>query len=353
MNQPNNIVFCQDIGHDLSAYISRHQYSKIAVLVDENTKLHCYSLVQSAIPEHILIEIKSGEEQKNLETCKHIWDELTSNSFDRKSLLINIGGGVIGDMGGFCAATYKRGIEFINIPTTLLAQVDASIGGKLGIDFQNFKNHIGVFQDPSKVFLNSIFFATLNPAELRSGFAEIIKHCLIRDKNKFDEIIQTPYKELDWFSLIRHSVDIKNKVVAEDPTEKGLRKILNFGHTVGHAIESYFLEKPGKKLLHGEAIAIGMICESYLSNKKLALVEPDLKLITDYIIRIYKSAAVPTDEIEEIAQLTKQDKKNEGNKINCSLLNNIGNCTYNIKIDQQDIKASIEYFNHCVTNYTK
>jgi 3-dehydroquinate synthase len=315
--------------------------------------LHCYPLLQSAFPGHVLIEIKSGEEQKNLESCKHIWNELTLNAFDRKSLFINIGGGVIGDMGGFCAATYKRGIEFINIPTTLLAQVDASIGGKLGIDFHNFKNHIGVFQNPLKVFLDPGFFSTLDPAELRSGFAEIIKHCLIRDKNKFSEIIQKPYKELEWFSLIRHSVDIKNKVVTEDPSEKGLRKILNFGHTVGHAIESFFLKNPGKKLLHGEAIAIGMICESFLSTKKLALNESDLELITDYILRIYNSVAIPTDEIDEIAGLTKQDKKNEGDKINCSLLNNIGNCTYNIEIDHQDIKTSIEYFNLCVSNYTK
>jgi 3-dehydroquinate synthase len=353
MTLPNSIVFCQDISIDLGTFFSGHKYSRIAVLVDENTKKHCYPLVQSVIPEHILIEIKSGEEQKNLNTCQYIWNELTDNAFDRKSLFVNIGGGVIGDMGGFCAATYKRGIDFINIPTTLLAQVDASIGGKLGIDFHNFKNHIGVFQDPLKVFLEKKFFLTLDPAELRSGYAEIIKHCLIQDHFKFDEIAQTPYQELDWFALSKHSVDIKNRVVAEDPTEKGLRKILNFGHTIGHAIESYYLDIEDKKLLHGEAIALGMICESYLSAKKLNLGESDLERITNYILSIYNLNAIEKEDIDGIIKLTKQDKKNEGDIIKSSLLNSIGDCTFNIEINHHEIEASINYFNDKTNNYTK
>ncbi len=271
MAQPSNIVFCRDIGNELKEFFDQNSFSKIGVIVDEHTRLHCYPLVQSAIPDHVLLEIKSGEEQKNLRTCEQIWNDLTENAFDRKSLVVNIGGGVIGDMGGFCAATYKRGIAFINIPTTLLAQVDASIGGKLGIDFHNFKNHIGVFQNPLKIFLDATFFPTLSPAELRSGYAEVIKHCLIRDSQKFEEIIQTPYGNLDLFALTKHSVDIKNKVVQEDPKEQGLRKILNFGHTIGHAIESFYLENGDRKLLHGEAIAVGMICEAFISTKKCTL----------------------------------------------------------------------------------
>jgi 3-dehydroquinate synthase len=353
MNLPNNIVFCQNISLDLRTFFAEHQCSKIAVLVDNNTKSLCYPLVQSAIPEHVLIEINSGEEQKNLNTCQQIWNELTVNAFDRKSLFVNIGGGVIGDMGGFCAATYKRGIDFINIPTTLLAQVDASIGGKLGIDFQNFKNHLGVFQNPLKVFLDSSFFSTLDAAELRSGYAEIIKHCLIQDEEKFNEIEQISYDKLDFSELTKHSVDLKNKVVLEDPTEKGLRKILNFGHTIGHAIESFYLDKPAKKLLHGEAVGIGMICESFLSTKKLELEELSLDRITDYLLKIYNCNPIPETDIEEIIQLTRQDKKNEGDKIKSSLLNHIGNCGFNIEIDHQDITASIEYFNHKSNHYTK
>lgn len=353
MTLPNNIVFCEDVGLELIRFFSGQQYSKIAVLVDNNTKQHCYPLVQAAIPEHILIEIESGEERKNLETCQDIWNGLTDNAFDRKSLFVNIGGGVIGDMGGFCAATYKRGIDFVNIPTTLLAQVDASIGGKLGIDFHNFKNQLGVFQNPLKVFLEKRFFLSLDPAELRSGYAEIIKHCLIRDHHKFDEITKTPYEELDWFELSKHSVDIKNKVVEEDPTEQGLRKILNFGHTIGHAIESYYLNIPEKKLLHGEAIALGMICESYLSVKKLNLKEVALERITDYMLSIYDPAPISVHDMDEIIGLTKQDKKNEGNKIKCSLLNSIGDCAFNIEIEYSEIEASIRYFNNKVRNYTK
>jgi 3-dehydroquinate synthase len=348
MSHPNNIIFTDDIATEIQAFFNSHSYSNIAVIVDENTLEYCYPKIDSAIPSHIVIDIKSGEEEKNLETCQQIWNELTKHAFDRKSLVINLGGGVIGDMGGFCAATYKRGIDFINIPTTLLAQVDASIGGKLGIDFQNYKNHIGVFQNPLKVMLDANFFDTLSDEELRSGYAEIIKHCLIRDANMFYEITKKPYEKLDLFTLTKHSVKIKDWVVEEDPTEKGLRKILNFGHTVGHAIESFYLESEEKKLLHGEAIAIGMICEAYLSVSKCDLTQQELDKIVSYIKRIYNPKKIKEGDIDEIVQLTKQDKKNEGHRINCSLLRNIGACTFDIQIDEDDIKASIVYFNELI-----
>jgi len=353
MNIPSNIIFSNEVSSNLELFFNDYSYTRVAILVDENTKKHCYPLISNAFPIHIIIEIESGEEQKNLNTCQQIWGVLTENAFDRKSLLVNLGGGVIGDMGGFCAATYKRGIDFINIPTTLLAQVDASIGGKLGIDFQNFKNHIGVFRNPLRVFLDGTFFKTLPEAELKSGFAEIIKHCLIRDKDKFEEIINIPYESLNFFELTKHSVQVKNDVVLEDPTEKGLRKILNFGHTIGHAIESFYLEKPGKKLLHGEAIAIGMICESFLSMQKKSVTEDDLDKISKYLLKVYRSPGIPESDIDEISALTRQDKKNEGNKINCSLLNSIGDCAYNVEINQKDIKTSISYFNEQVEAYTK
>ncbi len=350
MEIPSNIIFSKEVAADLKDFFTENKFSKVAVIVDNNTKIHCYPIVSDALPEHIVIEIPSGESHKNLGTCQQIWGALTDNAFDRKSLVVNLGGGVIGDMGGFCAATYKRGIDFINIPTTLLAQVDASIGGKLGIDFQNFKNHIGVFQNPMRVFLDAQFFQTLPKKELRSGYAEIIKHCLIRDAEKFDEIIQTDYQDIDLFTLAKHSVQVKNDVVLEDPTEKGLRKILNFGHTIGHAIESFYLDIPGKRLLHGEAIAVGMICEAFLSKEKLNISVEDLKKITDYILKIYQSKAIPESDIEDICELTRQDKKNEGDKINCSLLNKIGDCTFNIAISHHDIRSSIEYFNEQVEN---
>jgi len=352
-NHPNNICLTRSVGGELRKFFSVRRFTNIAVLVDEHTKKHCYPIVSKTLPPHTLIEIPSGESHKNLRTCEIIWDALTSQAFDRKSLLINLGGGVIGDMGGFCAATFKRGIEFINIPTTLLAQVDASIGGKLGIDFRGYKNHIGVFQNPLMVFLDTVFYGTLDPAELRSGFAEIIKHCLIRDAVKFQYLQNNSFEALDLFELVEHSVQIKHVVVIEDPTERGLRKILNFGHTIGHAIESFYLDKPGKRLLHGEAIAIGMICEAWLSRNKLSLTDAELDAITRYILKIYPPKGISEMDITGIIELTNQDKKNEGDIIQASLLQKIGDCTFNIPINHEEIENAIRYYNESIKTYTK
>ncbi len=250
------------ISQSLPAFLRANSYTKIQVIVDENTFKYCYPSIKPFLEKHNIIKIKSGESQKNLETCQKIWQAMTDNELDRHSIVINLGGGVIGDMGGFCASTYKRGIDFIQIPTTLLSQVDASVGGKLGIDFQGLKNHIGVFQIPNAVLIDADFLKTLSYNELRSGFAEVIKHCLIMDGKKWDEIRRKDFEEQELEDLIAHSVNIKQHIVEADPTEKGLRKILNFGHTLGHAIETYFLGKPKLHLLHGEAIAAGMICEA-------------------------------------------------------------------------------------------
>src|SRR6187551_3670199 len=263
---PDNILFSDQIAEDLIAFLKQKNYSKLAVLVDEHTLEHCYPKIQSSLGNHFVIEVASGEEQKNLNTCQTIWQALTDNALDRHACLLVLGGGVLGDMGGFCASTYKRGIDFILVPTTLLAQVDASIGGKLGIDFNHFKNHIGVFNQPALTILHSGFLKTLPEAELRSGFAEVIKHTLISDKAMWDEISRRALKDQDWKKLIGHSVEFKAKVTTEDPKEKGLRKILNAGHTVGHALESYLLAK-GRRVLHGEAIAVGLITEGYLAKK--------------------------------------------------------------------------------------
>ena len=350
---PSNICLTRNIAEELNKFFVESHFTKVAVLVDDNTKMYCYPIISKSIPAHKIIEIPSGENHKNLRTCEIIWDALTREAFDRKSLLINLGGGVIGDMGGFCAATYKRGIEFINIPTTLLAQVDASIGGKLGIDFHGFKNHIGVFQNPNMVFLDPIFFLTLGPEELRSGFAEIIKHCLIRDEAKFQYLVQSSFDSLDLYELTNHSAHIKNSVVLEDPTEKGVRKILNFGHTIGHAIESYYLNMPGRRLLHGQAIAIGMICEAWLSRKILLLTEGELNQITEYILKIYNPVSISENDINKLIGLTDQDKKNEGEIIQSSLLHKIGNCKFNIPVNHVDIKEAIRYFNKSIISYTK
>jgi len=324
--------------HFLSAY------THLTVVVDENTKQHCYPLVEKYLPPHSFIEIQSGEERKNLDTCTIIWDALTEQQFDRKSAVLNLGGGVIGDMGGFCAATYKRGIDFVQMPTTLLAQVDASVGGKLGIDFHGFKNHIGVFQIPKTVLVYPHFLRTLSERELRSGFAEVIKHSLIADKAHWEKIAQLPLTAQNWETIIPHSIQIKSDVVESDPTEKGLRKILNFGHTIGHAIETFALSWGENRLLHGEAIAIGMICEAYLSHKKLGLPELDLKQIEQYILQLYGKVKLDEKDFPSIFQNALQDKKNERNSIRCVLLPEIGKAQFDVKIGKEDITDGIRYY---------
>ena len=307
------------IGENSLSKLDISTYSKVAILVDENTKRDClFKLPQ--IENALIIEIKSGEEYKNISTCSFIWEQLTINNFDRNSLLINLGGGVIGDMGGFCAATYKRGLDFIHIPTTLLAMVDASVGGKLGIDFKGFKNQIGLFNNPKAVLISSEFLETLAESELKSGFAEVVKHALISDNSLWLKLKNTPFTDLDWEDIIDTSVQIKNKIVLADPFEKGERKKLNFGHTFGHAIESYYLEKR-TPISHGEAVFMGMILETKISD----LSETDKNEIKNYVLSNF---ALPyTPKKSSLHKFLINDKKNQNGKINFTLLNGIGNCS--------------------------
>ncbi len=326
----------------LAEFFSQREYSKVGVLVDENTLRECYPQIQHLLPSHHLFKVPSGEENKTLETCALIWQQLTDVAFDRHSLLIVLGGGVLGDMGGFCAATYKRGIAFVLMPTTLLSQVDASIGGKLGIDFHHFKNHIGVFQEPACTLVATDFLMSLPLRELRSGFAEIIKHCLIADKQMWETIRQKAFENQDWKTLIAHSIEIKYKVTEEDPKEKGLRKILNFGHTVGHALETYFLIS-GNKLFHGEAIAIGMITESFIGANKGLISTEELSQITAYLISIFGKVILPSD-FSEVLALVDQDKKNSGNKILIALPSSIGKAVWDVEITKAEIAESLSYY---------
>jgi 3-dehydroquinate synthase len=337
-------VQISSVSQSLPAFLDAHSYTKIQVIVDENTFKYCYPTIKPFLGKHNLVKIKSGEAEKTLDTCQKIWQAMTDNELDRHSLVINLGGGVIGDMGGFCASTYKRGIDFIQIPTTLLSQVDASVGGKLGIDFQGLKNHIGVFQIPNTVLIDDVFLKTLPYSELRSGFAEIVKHCLIMDGKKWDEIRRKDFEEQDFKDLIAHSVNIKQHVVEADPTEKGLRKILNFGHTLGHAIETYFLGKPKLHLLHGEAIAAGMICEAFLSFKRGMIDQKTLENIEEFIFSVYGKATITASDIEPIIALTAQDKKNKGKEVRFSLLEEAGKCGYDISVSKAEMKRALEYY---------
>lgn len=338
------VYILPDAAPALGAWLRDHPYSGVAVLTDENTKKHCYPLLKPVLPRHTLITIKSGEVHKNLETCATIWQKLTEARLDRKGLVLNLGGGVIGDMGGFCAATYKRGIDFVQIPTTLLSQVDASVGGKLGIDFNGYKNHIGVFREPAWVLVGTNFLQTLSPREVRSGFAEIVKHCLIADAATWNTIRRRDLEGQRWEELVPHSVRIKQAVVAQDPTEKGWRKVLNFGHTVGHAVESYFLADPKRRLLHGEAIAVGVIAEAYLSARRGLLPEKDLGQVEEFIYAVYGKVNLEPADAEAIAPLALQDKKNQGGKIQCVLLRGVGQPVIDQPISLKDIKEALQYY---------
>lgn len=340
---PENVLITDRLENTLNAFFQSVAYSDVGVLVDENTFQHCYPLLRDILPAHHLIQIQSGEIHKNLDTCSHIWQKMTDIGFDRKTLLINVGGGVIGDMGGFCAATYKRGIDFVNVPTTLLAQVDAAVGGKLGIDFQGFKNHIGLFKDPLKVIISPNFLNTLSKRELCSGFAEVIKHSLIADRNYWPSIVNHPFEEQAWQAHITHSVNIKSDVVSKDFREGGLRKILNFGHTIGHAVESYFLNTP-TQLLHGEAIAIGMLTEAYLSRKYCQFSASESSEIENFMLDVYGHIDLDDNQITEISRLVIQDKKNERGTIQCSLLEEIGKAVYDVKVEMEDIEAALRYY---------
>ncbi|MDH5396996.1 MAG: 3-dehydroquinate synthase [Cyclobacteriaceae bacterium] len=341
----NPIIF-GEVKDSLSKVFAAGGYSRYLILVDENTRKHCLPVVAGILPADItLIEINSGEENKNLNTCQQIWSEITAAHTDRHALFINLGGGVIGDMGGFCASTYKRGIDFINVPTTLLSQVDASVGGKLGIDFQGFKNHIGLFLEPKHVLIDPVFLLTLPQQELRSGFAEVIKHCLIYDKAYWEVISGKSLDEQSWEEVIPHSVGVKKKIVESDFRETGLRKILNFGHTLGHAVESYFLEQPGEKLLHGEAIAIGMICEGWLSVRYGSLEQTAFDEIESYLTTIYGRQQLADERIAPVIELMKQDKKNKDGKILFTLLDGLGKACYDVALTEEMAREALLYYN--------
>lgn len=332
----------------LQEIIDSGKYSKVFVFVDRNTGESCLPVFQEMLEDYSsfdLIETDPGEENKNIDFCIGIWKTLLDFEADRKCLMINLGGGVITDMGGFVASTYKRGIDFINIPTTLLSQVDASVGGKTGIDIDNVKNMVGTFTLPQAVFIETVFLKSLPERELLSGFAEMIKHGLIANATYFQELKNSDYKSVTAAAIYR-SVEIKNEVVTEDPYEKGLRKILNYGHTIGHAIETYSLINDKKPLNHGEAIAVGMVCEAFLAVKNNTLKEEELLTISTYILSLYPKYKIKQKSHAELLQFMQSDKKNEDGQIMFSLLNSIGSCAYNCRVATEDIIDSLDYFNN-------
>ena len=316
-------------------------YTSIGVLVDENTKRFCYDAIKKWLPPHFVLETPAGEEHKNLVSCGLLWQQMTDLRFDRHSLLIVLGGGVLGDMGGFCASVYKRGIDFLLLPTTLLAQVDASIGAKTAVDFGSLKNHLGVFNSPVAALIDTDFLTTLPLAELRSGFAEVIKHCLISDKQMWETIRKKKLEDQDWPRLVRHSVKFKSKVVTKDPIEKGIRKILNYGHSLGHAVEGYFLHS-GHQLLHGEAIAAGMILEGHIARNKKLLSSEELESIQEYIFSVFGKINLP--DADQLMPALHQDKKNKGKEILLALPKHIGKAIWDVQVNEKEIRDAVLYY---------
>lgn len=339
-----SVIFGQDVS-DLKSLLADPPYSKTGVLVDPNTLAHCYPKVKGFLPHHELLLVPAGEEHKNLATCQAIWQQLTEAHFDRHSLLVVLGGGVLGDMGGFCAATYKRGIDFVLVPTTLLAQVDASVGGKLGIDFNDYKNQIGVFCEPKATFIHTGFLSTLPVRELRSGFAEVIKHCLISDAAMWSTIRTRSLEGQHWETLVNHSVQFKKSVTEKDPREKGLRKILNFGHTIGHALESYFLTR-GNRIFHGEAISMGMIMECFIAWEKHMITKEELDAIVSYLIEIFPKQSLDWEN-RAVVELMAQDKKNRGAEILAALPDGIGSAIWDVGITEKEIVKSFDFYRSC------
>ena len=333
----------------LNTFVKENNFSKIIIITDSNTTLLCLEKFYSKFDktsETFNISFSSGEKNKNLSTCENIWTNISELGLDRNSLIINLGGGVVTDLGGFVASTFMRGIQFINVPTTLLSMVDASIGGKTGIDLNNIKNQIGVINNPSMIIVDSDFLETLPLEELKSGFSEMIKHSLITGTRYWESIKLTNINTFYPGNCFYNSILIKSKIVDKDPNEKGLRKILNYGHTVGHAIETFCLNsKSHEDLTHGHSIALGMIIENYLSTIVLNFDKQVNAEINRFILRNFDKLIYSDLEIEKIIKLMKFDKKNKDGQINFVLLKKIGKPVYDQSIDLKTIKDSFKFLN--------
>lgn len=345
-----SIFFKEDAYQELNNYLTDNKKTKVFVLVDENTHEFCLPILRKKIKDHIsfeVVEIKAGEVHKNINTCVEVWKTLTKYEADRKSILINLGGGMVSDLGGFVASTFKRGIRFINIPTTLLSIVDASVGSKTGVDLDHLKNLVGLFSDPEMVLIDTSYLNTLKDHEMRSGIAEVIKYGLT-----FDNDLLIKVKEYKWQinndlnDIIYQSILLKNNIVLKDFKEKNLRKVLNFGHTVGHAIESYFLNKSSlPSLTHGEAIAIGMVIEAFISHKKYNFPIDQLESLKSYIHKTFGKIIIPPENYDDILELMRHDKKNSNGNINYILLKNVADFIIDGRSPLSLVIDGITYYN--------
>jgi len=341
----SKVTFNTNLVSDIKNFILKYKSDKIFTLVDENTKIHCLPKLDFLL-ETKVIETKSGEENKTIETVTEIWKYFNLNKTDKKSLFINIGGGLLCDVGGFAASTFKRGMDYINIPTTLLAQVDASVGGKTGINFMHFKNEIGVINPPKDVFISPLFFESLDDKNILSGFAEMLKHALLDSEDHLRELLNIDFRKSsksEILSLIEKSVSIKESFVVQDPFEKNIRKALNLGHTIGHAFES-LAQRKKEILFHGEAVALGLVPELFLAVKKCGFPKTKYLEFVEIIKSKYSFFNFDYSEIETLIEIMQHDKKNEGGEILFTLLENYGKPMINQKCSKNEIEESLNEY---------
>ena len=345
--EKQKVIISNQLEQILSEEIAACKADHTFILTDETTLRLCLPVVSSyaCLQGARTITIKAGDTHKDLESISHVWSELQRMGATRHSLLINLGGGMVTDLGGFAASTFKRGISFINIPTTLLSMVDASVGGKTGINFGGLKNEIGVFNNASCVILDTIFLQTLDEKNILSGYAEMQKHGLISTEEHWAELmnfdIEKPnLKELG--ELVAKSVQVKERIVTEDPTEKGIRKALNLGHTVGHAFESLALQR--KPVLHGYAVAWGLVCELYLSVAKTSFPVDKMRQMTRFIFEHYGRMSITCDDYPALLELMTHDKKNTGSDINFTLLGGIGDIRINQTATKEEIEEALDFY---------
>ena len=365
--KPQKVILSQDLQQSLSEAVAACKYDVLFVLCDETTERLCLPVVADyeCMKAAQRIVIKDTDTNKTLDSVTHVWSELQRLGATRHSLMINLGGGMVTDLGGFAASTFKRGIQYINIPTTLLSMVDASVGGKTGINFGGLKNEIGVFNNASSVILDTTFLRTMDHENLLSGYAEMLKHGLIsNDKmwselltenlelrtERYDNLASPETNHSSQFSvlssqfrqLVAESVAVKQRIVTEDPTEQGIRKALNLGHTAGHAFESMALER--KPILHGYAVAYGLIVELYLCCVKMGFPQDKMRQTVSFIKEHYGRMAITCDDYPHLIALMHHDKKNTGNDINFTLLGDIGDIRINQTASEEDIKEALDFY---------
>lgn len=344
------VIISSDINQSLTNAIVECDHDKLFVLVDETTEKLCLPLIAKieAMAGAKKIVIGATDTHKNLETLATVWNGLGEGGGTRHSLMVNLGGGMVTDLGGFAASTFKRGIKYINIPTTLLSMVDASVGGKTGINFRGLKNEIGVFNNAQSVIIDTDFLKTLDAENIRSGYAEMLKHGLINNEEMWAELINFDLGNPDLDQLRRmvaDSVKVKERIVEEDPTEKGIRKALNLGHTAGHAFESLALQR--NPILHGYAVAYGLIVELYLSTVKAGFPSEKMHQTVQFIKDYYGKMAITCDDYPVLLELMTHDKKNVAGIINFTLLGGVGDIRINQTATMEEIKEALDFFREC------